>query len=134
MLAVAKPRAPRKYEAFVDAIMTALDEQTVIVPGTKAAELVLPKLADQLAGLLKQRADAAKEVEEMLDAHPLAQVLMSMPGVGVRTGARILLEVGDASSFATPGHVAAYAGLAPVTAAQAPRSAVSIPTAGGTRT
>ncbi len=38
-----------------------------------------------------------------------------MPGVGVRTGARILLEVGDASSFATPGHLAAYAGLAPVT-------------------
>ena len=126
MLAVAKPRAPRKYEAFVDAIMTALDEQTVTVPGTKTAELVLPKLADQLAGLLKQRADAAKQVEKMLAAHPLAQGRgylppaqreggMSMPGVGVRTGARILLEVGDASSFATPGHLAAYAGLAPVT-------------------
>ena len=95
--------------------MTALDEQTVTVPGTRAADLVLPKLADQLAGLLAQRAEAATQVEEMLDAHPLAQVLTSMPGVGVRTGARILLEVGDASSFATPGHLAAYAGLAPVT-------------------
>ncbi|NHC32815.1 IS110 family transposase [Dermacoccus nishinomiyaensis] len=115
LLAVAKPRAPRKHEAFVDAIMTALDEQTVTVPGTRAADLVLPKLADQLARLLAQRAEAATQVEEMLDAHPLAQVLTSMPGVGVRTGARILLEVGDASSFATPGHLAAYAGLAPVT-------------------
>ena len=38
-----------------------------------------------------------------------------MPGVGVRTAARILLEVGDASFFATPGHLAAYAGIAPVT-------------------
>jgi transposase len=38
-----------------------------------------------------------------------------MPGVGVRTAARILLEVGDGSSFATSGHLAAYAGLAPVT-------------------
>jgi transposase len=38
-----------------------------------------------------------------------------MPGIGVRTGARILLEVGDASAFATSGHLAAYAGLAPVT-------------------
>ena len=38
-----------------------------------------------------------------------------MPGVGVRTAARILLEVGDASSFPTAGHLAAYAGLAPVT-------------------
>ena len=46
---------------------------------------------------------------------PLAHVLTSMPGVGVRTAARILLDVGDASVFPTPGHLAAYAGLAPVT-------------------
>jgi transposase len=38
-----------------------------------------------------------------------------MPGIGVRTGTRILLEVGNASTFATSGHLAAYAGLAPVT-------------------
>lgn len=38
-----------------------------------------------------------------------------MPGIGVRSTARILLEVGDGSSFATPEHLAAYAGLAPVT-------------------
>ena len=95
--------------------MTALTEQTVTVPGTRAAELVLPKLADQLSALLEQRAATARQLEEILDAHPLAQVLTSMPGIGVRTGARILLEVGDATSFPTPGHLAAYAGLAPVT-------------------
>jgi transposase len=38
-----------------------------------------------------------------------------MPGVGIRTAARILLEVGDGSAFPTAGHLAAYAGLAPVT-------------------
>src|SRR5699024_9522392 len=68
-----------------------------------------------LAALLADRASAAAQIEEMLDAHPLAKVLTSMPGVGVRTGARILLEVGDGTNFATPGHLAAYAGLAPVT-------------------
>ncbi len=51
----------------------------------------------------------------MLDDHPLSQVLMSMPGVGVRTAARILLEVGDGSAFASAAHLAAYAGIAPVT-------------------
>lgn len=51
----------------------------------------------------------------MLDAHPLAKVLTSMPGIGVRTGARILLEVGDGSGFPTSGHLAAYARLAPLT-------------------
>lgn len=40
---------------------------------------------------------------------------MSMPGVGIRTTARLLLDIGDGSAFATAGHLAAYAGLAPVT-------------------
>ena len=33
----------------------------------------------------------------------LPEVLTSMPGVGVRTAARILVEIGDASSFPAPG-------------------------------
>lgn len=72
--------------------------------------MVLPQLAAQLSGLLAQHEAAAAQIEEMLDAHPLAKVLTSMPGIGVRTGARILLEVGDGSSFPTSGHLAAYAG------------------------
>ncbi len=115
LTAVATPRAPRIHTKIVEAILAALDQQTVVVPGTAAAELVLPKLADQLAGLLAQRAQAARQIQEMLDAHPLSTVLTSMPGIGVRTGSRILLEVGDGSAFPTPGHLAAYAGLTPVT-------------------
>lgn len=45
----------------------------------------------------------------------LSHVLTSMPGIGIRTAARILVDVGDGSGFATAGHLAAYAGLAPVT-------------------
>ena len=110
-----KPLAPRMHTRLVDAIIKALTEQTVVVPGTRAAELVLPQMAAQLQGLLAQRAAAAKQVEEALDAHPLSQLLMSMPGVGIRTAARLLLDVGDATAFPTAGHLAAYAGLAPVT-------------------
>lgn len=115
LTAATKVRAPRSYERLVDAVVKALTEQTVSVPGTRAAELVLPQLAVTLSGLLDQREQAAKQIEEMLDAHPLSRVLTSMPGIGVRTGARILLEVGDGSAFPTSGHLAAYAGLAPVT-------------------
>jgi len=113
--AATKPRAPRSYERLVEDVARALTEQSVNVPGSRAAELVLPQLATQLCGLLAQRRQAAQQIEEMLDAHPLAKVLTSMPGIGVRTGARILLEVGDGSAFPTSGHLAAYAGLAPVT-------------------
>ena len=107
--------SPRAGSALAEQVWAALDEQTVTVPGTGAAETVLPRLARSLAEVLDQRREIAAEVEKVLDAHPLAEVLTSMPGVGVRTAARILLEVGDGSSFPTAGHLAAYAGLAPVT-------------------
>ncbi|MEV4758932.1 IS110 family transposase [Micromonospora sp. NPDC049559] len=115
LTSIATSRAPRMGERLVDAVLAALDEQTVTVPGSQAAETILPRLADTLRDVLRQRDQVAGEVEGMLDAHPLAGVLTSMPGIGVRTGARILLEVGDGSAFASPGHLAAYAGLAPVT-------------------
>jgi transposase len=38
-----------------------------------------------------------------------------MPGVGFRTALKILTIVGDGTAFPTAGHLAAYAGLAPVT-------------------
>lgn len=115
LLRVIAKAYPRGAQDFADAITTALGEQTVVVAGTAAAEQVLPKLAASLRQVLDQRAELAVQVEKVVDAHPLAEVLTSMPGVGVRTAARILLDVGDASAFPTAGHLAAYAGLAPVT-------------------
>ncbi|MYW94332.1 IS110 family transposase [Amycolatopsis rubida] len=115
LVAIATAHAPRMGERLVEAILAALDEQTVTVPGTTAADTVLPRLADSLKTVLQQRKQVAAEAEGILDAHPLAGVLTSMPGIGVRTAARILLEIGDASHFASSAHLAAYAGIAPVT-------------------
>ncbi len=95
LTAIAVKHAPRIGARLVEEILAALPAQTVTVPGSKAAEVVLPKLADQLKSVLQQRKSIADDIERMLDAHPLSKVLTSMPGVGVRTGARILLEVGD---------------------------------------
>jgi transposase len=107
--------APRMAERLATEIFTALDEQSVTVPGTDAAAVILPGLAASLAGTLSQRAGLEGEIEHLLEAHPLAKVLTSMPGIGVRTGARILVEIGDARAFPSAAHLAAYAGLAPVT-------------------
>lgn len=112
---VARRHAPRIADQLVEQILTALGEQTVTVPGSRTAETILPKLATSLRGVLDQRAQIAAQVEKVLDAHPLAQVLISMPGIGIRTCARILVEIGDGAAFATAAHLAAYAGLAPIT-------------------
>ena len=106
LLRVISKAYPRGTQEFADAITTAR---------TAAAEQVLPQLAASLRQTLDQRHALAAQIEQVVDAHPLAEVLTSMPGVGVRTAARILLDVGDASQFPTAGHLAAYAGLAPVT-------------------
>ncbi|MDK7146498.1 IS110 family transposase, partial [Corynebacterium amycolatum] len=71
--------------ALVDAIFAALAEQTVTVSGTAAAELVIPQLAANIKALQAQRDTIAGQVEEMLESFPLAQILMSMPGVGIKT-------------------------------------------------
>ena len=106
--------APRIAERLATEIVQALGEQTVVVTGTNAAALVLPRLVEQLSTLRRQREEIAEQVEQMVAAHPLSRVLTSMPGVGFRTAARIITEV-SGKQFASAAHLAAYAGLAPVT-------------------
>lgn len=106
--------APRMGRRLAEEITQALSEQTVVVVGTNAAATVLPRLAEQLAALRRQRTEIAVVVEKLVEAHPLSPVLTSMPGVGVRTAARLLTEV-TGKHFESAGHLASYAGLAPVT-------------------
>ena len=53
------PTRPAWAHDLVDAIMTALDEQTVTVPGTAAADTVLPATGRRATRLVLQRAKAA---------------------------------------------------------------------------
>lgn len=83
LTAIATKHAPRMGARLAADIRTALKAQTVIVPGTAAAEIVLPKLADSLKTILQQRKSISEDVERMLDDHPLSPALTSMPGIGV---------------------------------------------------
>lgn len=104
-----------KKDPVALAIFAALAEQTVTVPGMAAAELVIPQLAANIEALQAQRDTIAGHGSEMLESFPLAQVLMSMPGVGITTASNILLSIGDCQDFADAAHLAAYAGIAPTT-------------------
>ena len=107
--------SPRLARSLPARIRTALDAQTLTVPGTAAFGRVIAGVAAQLRQVHTERATLADDLEERLEAHPLATVLRTMPGVGLRTTIKILTIVGDASAFPTAAHLAAYAGLAPVT-------------------
>jgi len=97
-------KAPRLGGRLTDEIFAALAAQTVVVvTGTNAAGIVLPRLAAQFAALRQKRAEVAEQVEELVAAHPLSKVLTTMPGVGVRTCARILHPRSSARTSPPPG-------------------------------
>jgi transposase len=108
-------RSPRLAKTLPGQILTALDTQTVTVPGTVEFGRVIAGVAAQLASVRTERANLADDLEKRLEAHPLAEVLTSMPGVGIRTAITWLTIVGDTSAFPSAAHLASYAGLAPVT-------------------
>ena len=110
-----RPKAPRMAQRLVDEVFDALDEQTVVVPGTGTLDIVILSLARSLAAVHEQRRALEAQIGQLLEAHPLSPVLTSIPGVAVRTAATLLVTVGDATSFPTAAHPASYAGLAPTT-------------------
>jgi len=125
--------APRMGRGLAEEISQALGEQTVVVVGTSAASMVLPRLAEQLAALRRQRAEIAVEVERLVDTHPLQPVLTSMPGVGVRTTARLSSPKFPAKTSLPPAISPPTPAWHPSRVVLAPRSAVSIRLAAGTR-
>lgn len=115
MRAVLRPRSPRLAATLPEQMLTALDQQTVTAPGTGEFGRVIAGLAGQLGAVLDEHAALAETLEAKLAAHPLAAVLTSLPGAGVKTAITVRVTVGDASGCTSAAHLAAYAGPAPVT-------------------
>jgi transposase len=110
-----KVRSPRLAAKIVDAVVAAVDAQTVTVPAEATIGRVVAELVVELDRVFARRDRLAAEIEEAFLAHPFGELLSSMPGIGPRTGSRILAEIGDGTRFADGDRLASYAGLAPVT-------------------
>jgi transposase len=123
MLAAAGPAAvatfltahgSRKALPLATAIAQSLAAQTVVVAGTTIAARIIPQLAALLQLQETHRAALAEEVEQLIAVHPLFPVLISLPGIGVRTAAVLLFTV-VGKDFGSAAQLASYAGVAPVT-------------------
>jgi transposase len=78
----------------------------VTIPATAEYGRLIRGLADQLSTVLAQRKTLRGELQELLAAHPPAEILTSMPGVGPRTAIELLRTVGDRSAFPSAAHIA----------------------------
>ncbi len=113
--ATVKKRSPRVAGKVTDEVLAALGAQSVTLSAEAAVGRVISEVAVELDRLHTRRDTLAAEIEEVFLAHPFGQVLVTLPGIGPRTGARILAEIGDGTRFADGSKLASYAGLAPVT-------------------
>jgi transposase len=52
-------------------------------------------------------------LREKLSSYSVAQLLMTMPSVGIITALTVVAEVEDFNRFKTPGHLASFAGITP---------------------
>lgn len=104
----------RRAPALAADIIAAVRRQTVVLPGTNQLPLLLPQVAQQLQLLRDLRTALAAALELLLAQVPQAASVRSLPGFGLRTTARTVVELAG-TTFASAGHLAAYAGIAPVT-------------------
>ncbi|WP_328504757.1 IS110 family transposase [Streptomyces sp. NBC_00457] len=92
----------------------AAQSQVTALPGEKRAAKLVCDLAHQLLMLDECIKDTDREIREAFRLDERAEVIESLPGMGPILGAEFLAIVGDLSSYADAGRLAAHAGLAPV--------------------
>ncbi|WP_228815388.1 IS110 family RNA-guided transposase [Nocardia puris] len=104
----------RNAVTIAQAAVTAAKAQTGSLPGEDVAARLVAALAKEVIDLDARIKDTDTAIEERFRRHRLAEVITSMPGMGFRLGAEFLAAIGDPSLIASPDHLAAWAGLAPV--------------------
>ncbi|WP_330288851.1 IS110 family transposase [Streptomyces sp. NBC_00576] len=101
-------------------IQTAMREQHLGLPEpvTAAYAATATAHAKLLVALNEQITELEAQVKAHFLAHPDAEIYLSMPGIGVITGARVLAEFGDdPARYASAKARKNYAGTSPVTRA-----------------
>jgi transposase len=109
------------------AIRQALRSEQLRAPAvvTDAYAEVVRSLVAIIAGLNQQIASLETKLASRFDAHPDAEILRSLPGLGSVLGARVLAEFGDdPTRFADAKGRRGYAGTAPITRASGTRLVV----------
>ncbi|CAB0538159.1 IS110 family transposase [Corynebacterium diphtheriae] len=111
----ARRHRARNPKTIVDAMFAAFTSQTVQLPGSEYAELGVAMSATDALAKKEHRKEIEDHVLALIQDIPHTESLLSMPGIGPKSAAQILMTVGDMSDFPSAAHVASYAGLSPRT-------------------
>jgi transposase len=103
-----------RVEEMAEVALAAAAAQTIQLPAQDTTARLIAQLASDLLVLDRRIKELDKTITQRLARHPQAKIITSLPGMGPLLAAELLVAVGDLGSFPDAGHLAAYAGLAPV--------------------
>lgn len=99
---------------LVDAALAAAREQRTTVPGESTAADLIREMASEALQARDKLTALDERIVAVLDRHPDAALIASLPGMGAALTAELLAEAGGLDRFPTADQLAAAAGLAPV--------------------
>ncbi|MFG3399506.1 IS110 family RNA-guided transposase [Streptomyces parvus] len=107
-------RKVRNARALAEAAVEAADRQHTSVPGEKTIARLVHTLAEEVMALNEQIREMDKLIEGRFREHELADIVESVPGIGIVLGAEFIAAVGGSlDGFDSPDTLAAFAGVAP---------------------
>jgi transposase len=111
----------RNAVEVAETMLTAASQQTVTLPGQRAAALVVRELATEILTLHQRVETIDASIAEHLAQNPLAPIVQSLPGMGQVLTAELLVHTNNMTEYASnmteyasAAKLAAHAGLAPV--------------------
>jgi transposase len=107
-------RKVRSADQIATTAVAAAKAQHSIVPGQEVAASIVADLAVQILAIGARISELEARITTTFRAHPQAEIIESMPGMGPILGAELIAAAGDLNGYANAGRLASAAGLVPV--------------------
>jgi transposase len=101
-------------EALAERALEVAAEQRLAVPAEAMTARLIRELAAEALATRARLIALDRELEALLDHHPDAALIRSLPGMGEVLAAKFIAEAGNLSRFPAADALAAAAGIAPV--------------------
>jgi transposase len=101
-------------ETLAERALAAAAEQTIAVPAERMTARLIKELAAEALATRSRLASLDHELGALLDRHPDAALIRSLPGMGAVLTAELIAAAGTLSRFRSADALAAAAGIAPV--------------------
>lgn len=110
-----RKRGVRRSEELAKQVVEAAKAQHYELPASGAQGSLITEMAAEVLRARRRIKEIEERLEDLLSTKPEAQVVRSLPGMGVVFTAEFLAEAGDLERFESADALAAAAGVVPAT-------------------